>query len=86
MSPWADPVQMSKNLGRDYIFSLKPAPSQLALPNPDEEEIRGNLRSYLRATKNNVVELIMKDNHTLGGNPQNATRWVALAREEIEAL
>jgi len=25
----------------------------------------------------------MKDNHTLSGNPQNITRWVEIAREEI---
>jgi hypothetical protein len=31
-----------------------------------------------------VVELIMKDNHTLGGNPENLVRWVRIAREEIE--
>jgi len=30
-----------------------------------------------------MQELIMKDNHTLGGNPYNAVRWVELAREEI---
>jgi hypothetical protein len=24
----------------------------------------------------------MKDNHTLGNNPQNAVRWVRIAREE----
>ena len=28
----------------------------------------------------------MKDNHTLGGNPHNAVRWVEIAREEIERV
>jgi len=27
----------------------------------------------------------MKDNHTLGGNPDNLVKWVRMAREEIEA-
>ncbi|MBT3276282.1 MAG: hypothetical protein HN368_24250 [Spirochaetales bacterium] len=83
VSPWADLSLMSEYLNAEYIFSLKPAPSQLALPELDEEEVRGNLRNSIRATKSNFVELIMKDNHTLGGNPHNATRWVEIAREEI---
>jgi hypothetical protein len=28
----------------------------------------------------------MKDNHTLGGNPTNITRWVEIMREEIGRL
>ena len=31
----------------------------------------------------NIVELLMKDNHTLGHNPANASRWVQIAREEV---
>jgi hypothetical protein len=31
-----------------------------------------------------VIELIMKDNNTLGNNPQNAVNWCRIAREEIE--
>jgi hypothetical protein len=32
------------------------------------------------------VEVIMKDNHTLGGSKENAVRWCRIAREEIERL
>jgi len=28
----------------------------------------------------------MKDNHTLGGNPKNITRWVEIMREEIDKV
>ena len=86
VSPWSNPELMREYLGCDYIMSLKPAPSQLALPQLDENLVRKNLRNDLRATKGGIVELIMKDNHTLGGNPRNATRWVELAREEIGSL
>jgi hypothetical protein len=50
------------------------------------ELVRKDLREALRATRDNCVELVMKDNHTLGNNPGNITRWVQIAREEIEAL
>ena len=38
---------------------------------------------YITGKKGCVVELLMKDNHTLGGNPCNITRWVEIAREEV---
>ncbi len=31
-----------------------------------------------------AVSIIMKDNHTLGNNPENAIRWCQIAREEAE--
>ena len=50
----------------------------------DEEVVRADLRRTLELTRGCIVELIMKDNHTLGGNPRNLVRWVQIAREEIE--
>jgi hypothetical protein len=86
VSPWANRKLMSEKLGHDYIYSMKPSPSYLPLPMMDEELIRSDLRDSLRTTKDNCVEVIMKDNHTLGKNPRNITRWVEIAREEIGAL
>ena len=84
VSPWADQEKMAGMLGKDYIFSRKPAPSPLAVPHVDEAVVREDIRRTLEITRGCVVELIMKDNHTLGGNPQNLVRWVQIAREEIE--
>ncbi len=86
VSPWANRALMSEKLGLSYIYSLKPSPSDLAVPKLDEEFVRKGLRETLRITRNNRVELVMKDNHTLGNNPKNVTAWVRIAREEIEAL
>ena len=84
VSPWADQEKLAGMLGRDYIFSRKPAPSHLAVAHMDEEVVRADLRRTLELTRRCIVELIMKDNHTLGGNPRNLVRWVQIAREEIE--
>jgi len=32
------------------------------------------------------VKIIMKDNHTLGNNPDNASNWCRMVREEIERM
>lgn len=84
-SPWANKPAMAEFLGNKYIMSAKPAPSPLAVPVMDEDVVRRDLREILdaAAAKGCVVEIIMKDNHTLGHNPRNITRWVEIAREEI---
>ncbi len=85
-SPWANKRVMAEQLGKDYIMSVKPSPSPLATARMDEDVVRKELRETLAAAKGCVVELMMKDNHTLGNNPVNITRWVEIAREEIDNI
>jgi hypothetical protein len=86
ISPWADIANMAEMLGYQYIFSMKPSPTDLAMSNFDEELIRSKLRDSLDKTRECRVEVIMKDNHTIGNDPQRVIRWVGIAREEAEAL
>lgn len=86
VSYWADKEIMAQKLGKNYIYSLKPTPTDLAVPVMDQDHVRKSLREYLRIAKNNHVELLMKDNHTLGKNPENVINWVRIAREEIENM
>jgi hypothetical protein len=83
VSPWADQEKMAEMLEDKYVYSRKPAPSLLAVPRVDEEAVRADIRATLDVTRGCVVELIMKDNHTLGRNPDNLVRWVRIVREEI---
>ena len=88
VSPWADEAKMAEQLGSQYIFSRKLNPAKLALARIDEDSVRKEIKNALDvATANNcVIELIMKDNNTLGNNPQNAIDWCRIAREEIEKI
>ena len=81
-SPWVDVEKMAGYLQDKYVFSLKPSPTAIATPQIDEDAIRRSLRDTLDKTRGCVVEIIMKDNHTLGGRPENAVRWCRIAREE----
>ncbi len=84
VSPWANLPKMAAQLEDRYILSYKAPPSDLAFPQLHEQVVRQRLRGALEAARGCRVELIMKDNHTLGGNPQNAIRWVRIARQEAE--
>lgn len=85
-SPWSNKAKMAEYCKNNYIMSTKPIPTPLASKNMDEIEVRREVRQILKDTKGCVVELLMKDNHTLGNNPKNITRWVEIAREEIENM
>ena len=73
---------MSANLEDKYVFSMKPSPIPLSMPKLDLDAVRHDLNQALETTRNNVVEVIMKDNHTLGKRPENAVRWCQIAKEE----
>jgi len=77
-SPWADYDKMAEMLGSKAIFSMKLNPADLAVPEPDFDRIRKNLRHDLERTKGCIVEVVMKDNHTIGRNPDNITRHTTL--------
>ena len=79
VSVWANVPRMAELLGGDYVFSWKPNPAELAAPSFDEDAIRSGLRTMMRQTKSCRVEVIMKDNHTLCGDPSRAIRWTQIA-------
>jgi hypothetical protein len=83
-SPWADLEKMADYLQDRYILSYKPNPAALAVAQIDEPAIRAGLRRALDITRGCVVEVIMKDNHTLARRPENAVRWCRIAKEEVE--
>jgi hypothetical protein len=85
-SPWIDVDKMAGYLGDRYVFSLKPNPAALAVPDIDKEAIRRELRQMLERTRGCIVEIIMKDNHTLARRPENAVEWCRIAREEAERV
>ncbi|GAH67957.1 unnamed protein product, partial [marine sediment metagenome] len=49
-------------------------------------QVRKKLREALEITKGCVVEVIMKDNNTIGKNPENVINWVRIAKEEINKI
>ncbi len=86
ISAWCDEEIMGEALGRDYVYSRKPNPTLVSTEVFDEAAIRADIRRTLAATRPHGcrTEIIMKDVHTLNGQPDRLTRWVQLAREEIE--
>jgi hypothetical protein len=85
-SPWADTEKMAAFLEDRYIYSMKPSPTAIADPEPAWDSIRRDLRRKLEMTRDCRVEIIMKDNHTIGGRPENVVQWCSIAHEESERV
>jgi hypothetical protein len=85
-SPWVDIGKMAEYLEDKYIFSMKPNPAVLAMPEINLESIRNSLREAFNMTKGCIVEVIMKDNHTIGERPENLVEWCRIAREEADRV
>ncbi len=83
-SAWVDVEKMAEYLGDGYIFSMKPNPASIAHPNVDWSAIRSEIRRFFEITRDCRVEIIMKDNHTIGQRPENVVDWCRIAREEAD--
>ncbi|MBN2013304.1 hypothetical protein JW960_28495 [candidate division KSB1 bacterium] len=84
ISPWADVEECADNLKDKYIYSWKPNPAYLAGNDFDEVFIRNYIQHTLEATKDCVLEIILKDTHTCRNEPERITKWTQIVRDAIE--
>ncbi|MCP4606468.1 MAG: hypothetical protein GY847_39170 [Proteobacteria bacterium] len=85
-SPWIDHEKMAGYLEDKYIYSWKPSPTPLSMPKLDIDTARKEIREVLEITKGCVVEIIMKDNHTISQRPENLVEWCQIAKEEAKRI
>jgi len=81
-SPWIDLERMAGYLEDKYIFSWKASPFDLANADLNENKVRADIKRGFEKTKGCIVEIMMKDNHTIGKNPANVVEWCRIAQEE----
>jgi hypothetical protein len=84
MSPWVDPARGAEAIGDSLIFSYKPNPAILGGEAWDVDYARAQLRDTFDKTRGCVVEVIMKDLHTVRNQPFRMWEWVKMAKELSE--
>jgi hypothetical protein len=85
-SPWVDLEYMAEHLEDRFVLSFKPNPAAISRPRVDWGSVRKGLREVFATTRGCVVEVIMKDNHTIGRRPENVVDWCRIAKEEAELV
>ena len=80
-SPWADVRAMAREIGRDYVISLKPNPALLAAPSWSPDQVRAELAAKLVAARGCNVEIVLNSISTVRRQPQRLWQWVEAAAE-----
>jgi len=81
MSPFVDIDKGAEALGKDYVYSFKPHPSNLSMASWDPELVKQEIEGAYQKTRNNVVDVTLQDLLTVRGEVQRLTEWSKIARE-----
>ena len=80
VSPWTNISIATEKLQDKYIFSWKPNPAQL-VEGFDQPSLKKEITRTLDVTKGCIVEMILKDTHTVNNHPERIEMWVKLAKD-----
>ena len=86
VSPFADVARCAEQIGRDYVLSYRPSPSDMVGYGFNPERVRAILRRDLTACRDCCVDITLKDVETVNGDPDRVRRWVAVARGVIDEV
>jgi hypothetical protein len=83
-SPWADVERCAEKLKGNYIFSWKPNPAHL-VGTFDAEAVRDYIGHTLDVCRQHdcVLEIVLKDTHTVENQPERFDEWTQIARDLI---
>ena len=82
--PWADTQRAAETLQDRYVFSWKPNPAMVAGERLDTEWIRTAIGKAIGDARGCVLEMILKDTHTVRGELSRFTEWTRIVLELAE--
>ena len=85
MSPWVDEELGASEIKRDYVYSRKPSPAQLASFEFSERDVRAHLQATVDVCARHgcPLELILKDISTVRYEPRRLWRWADIAMDVV---
>ena len=84
VTPTADVRACAEQIGRDYVISWRPNPTDMVCAGWDEARIRRIIGDGLRACRDGFVHVHLKDIETVQGDPTRLARWTRIVRELAE--
>ncbi len=84
VAPKANQEALADKLAGRCIFSRKVDPVPVCV-DFNEDLIRCDVRHTLQVARGQPLEIILKDTHTVRGDPTRITRWVKIARQQSES-
>lgn len=85
MSPWVNAEEGAAEIGKDYVYSMKPNPAFLSGDAWNPELVRKDLEENLRKTRDCATEIILKDISTVSYQPRRLWEWARIASESASS-
>ncbi|HOX40227.1 MAG TPA: hypothetical protein PL033_19765 [Candidatus Brocadiia bacterium] len=86
VSPMAGVASCAEQIGRDYVLSYRPSPTDMVGYGFSPERIRRIMREDFRACRGCRFDITLKDVETVEGDPSRVKRWVEITRELIDEM
>ena len=86
VTPVADVRENARLIGRDYVASWRPNPTDMVCAGWDEARIRRIVREGGEAFKEGFMHVHLKDVETVQGDPSRLARWTAITRDTLEQV
>ena len=85
VTPVANVARCAEQIGKDYVISWRPNPTDMVCAGWDENRIRTQLTNGLAASRDGFPHIHLKDVETVQGDTDRLRRWTQIAREVVEA-
>jgi hypothetical protein len=83
VAPLANVRRCAEQIGKDYVISWRPNPTDMVCCGFDEDRIRRQIREGLSAMKGCHVQIHLKDIETVEGDYDRLAKWTRIVRECI---
>ena len=85
ISPWADVEASAEAINTQFVLSVKPHPSSVAVAQLDEDALRKEIGKIIGACKKHkcACDIVLKDISTCGHNPTNLIRWEQIVMDMV---
>jgi hypothetical protein len=84
VTPAADLRRCAEQIGRDYVISWRPNPTDMVCAGWDERRVQSIIREGMDICKDGFAHIILKDVETVQGQPDRLARWTYIAREIVK--
>jgi hypothetical protein len=86
VAPSADLRRCAEQVGTEYVMSWRPNPATHVCCGFDEPRIRREIAEGLAIVRGQHLDITMKDVDTVQGDIGRCQRWIAIVREEVQAV
>ncbi|MCC7492389.1 MAG: hypothetical protein IT204_08595 [Fimbriimonadaceae bacterium] len=84
VSPMANVARCAEQIGRDYVLSYRPSPTDMVGYGFDVDRVRRILREDFAALRDTCFDITLKDVETVQGDRDRVRQWVRIVRQELE--